>query len=225
MKTRMAIAALGAAISLNTQTFANLWTFSGNYVSGAQASMLQASDGNFYGTTQGNSNTVGTVFRITPAGTLTTLFTFSQAAVEGASPLALTAASDGNFYGMTSTAGPNSGGTIFKITPGGTLTTIYSFTPQQTGSGLSGMLVQGADGNFYGTSASGGANNSGWFFKLTPAGGLTPLYNFGPLASDAGPPGFVLRGIDGNFYGTTNPGDLTSGTVYKITPGGALTVL
>jgi len=258
------------------QTFANLWTFRGTFVFGAEASLIQGSDGNFYGftndggvhaegtvfkmtpagvlttiynfgststdgagpnslfqgvdgnfygTTQGNSGAVGTVFQLTPTGTLTTLFAFSLATVDGASPSSLIIGSDGNFYGMTNSAGGNSGGTIFKLTPAGVLTTVYSFTPQQTGAGLVGTLLQGSDGNFYGTSTGGGIANAGFLFKLTPGGVLTILYSFGGIANNPGPPGSLIQGTDGNFYGTTNPGDSISGTVYKITPGGALSTL
>jgi uncharacterized protein (TIGR03437 family) len=278
--TRAAVPLLlaAAAISLHGQSFANLWTFSGNYVFGAEATLIQGTDGNFYGitsdggshalgtvfkitpagtlttlynfgtlstdgagpnsfiqgpdgnfygTTLGNANIVGNIFKITPTGTLTTLFTFSMASVEGASPLGLINGSDGNFYGMTNTGGPNTGGTVFKMTPAGVLTTVYSFTPQQTGAGLTGTLVQGSDGNFYGTSVTGGQSNSGWVYKLTPAGVLSILYYFGPIATDSGPPSSLIEGTDGNFYGVTNPGSNSSisGTIYKITPGGTLSVL
>ncbi|MGO8671844.1 MAG: choice-of-anchor tandem repeat GloVer-containing protein, partial [Capsulimonadaceae bacterium] len=129
------------------------------------SSLMQASDGNFYGTTQGGG-TYGTVFRITPIGALTTLYSFSGP--DGAWPFnfdgPLAQGSDGNFYGTTYFGGTYGYGTVFKITPDGVLTSLYSFTGQADGGGYprSGV-VQGIDGNFYGT-----AGNT--VFKITPGG-------------------------------------------------------
>jgi uncharacterized repeat protein (TIGR03803 family) len=90
-------------------------------------------------------------------------------------------------------------------------------------------LIQGRDGNFYGTSVFGGQDGAGTVFKLTPAGALTALYAFCAQASctdGENPGGALALGIDGNFYGTTfNEGAHSLGTIFKLTPGGALTVL
>ncbi len=101
------------------------------------------------------------------------------------------------------------------------LTTLWSFN-LATGGGL----VQGADGNFYGTTFQGGGNRSGSVFKITLAGALSTIYNFGSTASDGFDPSGLTRGNDGNFYGTTaGGGAYGNGTAFKITPGGALTTL
>ena len=126
---------------------------------------MQATDGNFYGTTAETGPTVrpcGTVFKITPSGTLTTLYSFCSQAVARTAAIparALVQATDGNFYGTTELAGPTTAGTVFKITPSGTLTTLYSFCSQgdcTDGETPSAGLVQATDGNFYGTTSAGG---------------------------------------------------------------------
>lgn len=234
--------------------FTTLANFDGTDGTGPQAALVQADDGNFYGTTaiggnyagncqsQGNFG-CGTVFKITPAGTLSKLYGFCSRAncSDGAFPLAgLVQASDGNFYGTTSGGGANlcgvyGCGTVYKITSAGALTTLYSFCAQphcSDGSAPSAGLVQGTDGNFYGTT-------SGTVFKITPAGALTTLYTFcssGWPCTDGIYPNALVQGMDGNFYGTTYmggayeycsgpPGDGSCGTVFKITPSGALTTL
>ncbi len=118
---------------------------------------------------------------------------------------------------------------MFRITPSGTLTTLYSFNPPNPTAMPSGM-VQGSDGNFYGTTFTGGTNNQGMIFKLTPDGTLTTLYSFsGPDGQD---PNGLIQGTDGNFYGTTQAGgDLSCGsgggcgTVFRITASGVMTTL
>ena len=143
--------------------------------------LIQATDGNFYGTTpEGGANYpgFGTVFKITPSGTLTVLHSFDGADGER-SFAALVQGTDGNFYGTTSFGGgnPNYGGTVFKITPSGTLTTLHSFGSGD-GSGASAGLIQATDGNFYGTTSGFGVNNLGTVFKITPSGTLTTLHTF-----------------------------------------------
>ena len=173
--------------------------------------LVQGTDGNLYGTTAGGGvgGGFGTVFKITPGGTLTTLHSFSG--TDGANPSgALVQGTDGNYYGTTVSGGvPYNVGTIFKITPGGTLTTLHSFSGTD-GANPSGALVQGTDGNFY------GITTSGTVFEMTPSGLLTTLYT--SLSLFGG--GSLVQGTDGNFYGTS-----LRGTVFKITPSGVLTTL
>ncbi len=149
----------------------------------------------------------------------------------GAEPMAaLLQGTDGNLYGTTYEGGANGyTGTVFKITIGGTLTTLYSFCSQSNcgdGQWPYGALIQGIDGNFYGTTAYGGASNFyGTVFKITPSGTLTTLHSF-----DNSEGGYPLAGLlqtaDGNLYGTTSDyGPNGDGTVFKITPSGALTTL
>ena len=224
------------AIAAQAQTFttlANLGGVAGEFPE--YMSLVQGTDGNFYGTTSGGGSTAsggfgaGTVFKMTPAGTLTTLYTFdfSDEANNGATPWAgLIHASDGNFYGTTK--GNNYYGSVFKITPGGALTTLHTFDSTD-GFFPEAPLVQGSDGNFYGTTNAGGAGRHGTVFKITSSGALTTLHNFCPncgALDGAGPMGALIQATDGNFYGTTYGGGAAgSGTVFKMTPAGALTTL
>jgi uncharacterized repeat protein (TIGR03803 family) len=173
--------------------------------------LVQGSDGNFYGTTErGGVNDKGTVFKLTPAGVLTTLvkFTSNDATI----PNGLVQGSGGNFYGTTKQGGASGYGTVFKMTPAGVLTTLVEFTGNGTinkGEAPIAGLVQGSDGNFYGTTSVGGTNapdghyGYGTVFKMTPAGVLTTLVTFtdnGATNMGVSPNGLVL-GSDGNFYG------------------------
>ncbi len=215
--------------------------------------LVQGADGSFYGVAQGGGNGncsgisgigCGVVFKVTPSGTLTVLHAF--AGPEGADPYAgLTLGADGNFYGTTQHGGSgnnnicieNSGlgcGTIFKITSSGTLTTIYNFCSQTNcvdGYGPQGALVQGTDGNFYGTAHWGGnmqGNGNGTIFRISPSGGLTTLHSFAGYPMDgAYPIGGLIQGTDGNFYGTTSSAGshFTGGTIYQMTPSGAVNTL
>ncbi|MGB6744019.1 MAG: choice-of-anchor tandem repeat GloVer-containing protein [Terracidiphilus sp.] len=213
------------------QTFTTLVSFDGTDGAYSTANLIQASDGNFYGTTSGGgANSDGSVFRITPSGALTTLYSFcsKSSCSDGANPLGgLIQASDGNLYGTTEL------GTVFKITLSGTLTTLGG-----TG-GLDPLagLIQGKDGNLYGVTARGGANtctlrpgyrvSCGTVFKITPGGTVTTLASFNQ-ASGFAPSSPLIQATDGNFYGTAPEGGATYpglGTVYKITPSGTLTVL
>ena len=201
------------------------------------AGLIQASDGNLYGTTpQGGTNFGnGTVFKITTSGTVTTLFSFACSGDSGCRPAAgLVQGSDGNFYGTTSQGGPggNNAGAVFKITPSGTLTTLYNFCSQNNcsdGDNSNGALIQGTDGNFYGTTKAGGAHGAGTVFKITSGGTLTTLYSFcagGYPCADGESPYAGLVQAGGDFYGTTYLGGADNvGTVFRVTPSGTLTTL
>ena len=207
-----------------------------NKGSSPYAALVQGSDGNFYGTTRlGGASNLGTVFKMTPAGVLTTLieFTGNGASNKGNEPYAaLVLASDGNFYGTTRAGGANNLGTVFKMTPLGVLTTLVEFTGNgATNKGRDPLaaLVQGTDGNLYGTTQTGGANGAGTVFKMTPAGVLTTLVEFtGNGAANKGsePYAALVQGSDGLFYGTTGGGGANNfGTVFKVTAAGVLTTL
>jgi len=219
-------------IALPAQTFTTLHSFEGMDGAYPYAELVQAIDGNLYGTTyQGGANGSGTVFKITPSGTLTTLYSFCSQSncTDGRNPDAgLVQATDGNLYGTAPFGGAYDEGTVFKITPSGTLTTLYSFCSQSgcpDGYWPVTALVQGTDGNFYGTAYGGGANGWGTVFKVTPSGTLTTLHSFG-LRDGEEPEAVLVQATDGSFYGTT-PGGGTygGGTVFKITPSGTLTTL
>ncbi len=216
-------------ISASAQTLTTLVSFDGTNGAAPSASLIQASDGNLYGTTEyggpvsgceGGFNPCGTVFKITTSGTLTTLHTFVYS--DGAFPVSpVVQGSDGNFYGTNQGEGDSGGyGAIFKMTPSGTLT-VLSLTSSPAG------LVEGRDGNFYGTTPGGGY---GTVFKITPSGTLTTLHTFDGTDGKNPQAGLIL-GTDGNFYGTTYSGGGSTycgggcGTVFKITPSGSLTTL
>ncbi len=139
------------------------------------AELVQGSDSNFYGTTFfGGTSTncfggCGTVFRITPSGAETNLYSFVGPPNDGANPGAgLVQGSDSNFYGTTEQGGANGLGTVFRISPSGAETNLYSFGSQPNdGTDPFAVLVQGSDSNFYGTTSGGGTNGAGTVFKLT----------------------------------------------------------
>jgi uncharacterized repeat protein (TIGR03803 family) len=223
----------------------NLHTFCSTTCTDGQmprTNLIQARNGDLYGTTNvgGTSHNAGTIFQLTPSGTLTTVYDFCQLTncADGASPLgfgSLIQATDGNLYGTTRTGGKGFG-TIYQLSPSGTLKTIYKFCKGGAGTHpcLDGAnpdgLVEGLDGNFYGTTTGGGANGDGEVFKVTRYGGLTPIYSFCSLAGCAdgtGPTGLLL-GSDGNFYGTTSnlgSNGAVPNTIFQVTPTGAYTVL
>jgi uncharacterized protein (TIGR03437 family) len=185
------------------------------------AGLIQATDGNFYGTTSGGNAADGTVFKITPEGTLTTLYAFGLVSGDGYYPSGgLIQAKDGNFYGTTTQGGANgNGGAIFRITPAGTLTTTYSFSGGSDGGEPWAGLIQASDGNFYGTTAYGGANGWGTIFEITPAGALITLHSF-TGTDGARPLGALVQGNDGKLYGTTCYGGTSAGsdgTIFSLT--------
>ena len=232
-----------SASPIAAQTFTTLVNFDGTDGGNSTAGLTRATDGNFYGTTStGGANSAGTIFRISPSGALTTIYSFCPQAgcPDGAYPKgALLQASDGNLYGTTYGLGfSNTTGTIFKITLSGTLTTLYTFSTTGTGGQypLAG-LIQGKDGNLYGTTSRGSANictirptynvHCGTIFKITTSGTLTTLASF-DQAHGFSPSSPLVQGTDGNFYGTTPMGGANYpgfGTVFEVTPTGTLTVL
>jgi uncharacterized repeat protein (TIGR03803 family) len=227
-------------------TFATLLNFDSTNGANSSAGMIQAKDGNLYGTTaNGGANNDGSVFKITTSGSLTTLYSFCSlsACADGANPAGgVIQATDGNFYGTTEL------GTIFKITSSGTLTTLNSLDGADGEFPVSG-LVEGTDGNLYGTASEGGANSNcsttlvdhkagaqdniaprkfvscGTVFKVTLSGTVTTLASL-TMASGFRPSAPLLQANDGNFYGTAQEGGTSDlGTIFKVTPGGTLTTL
>jgi uncharacterized repeat protein (TIGR03803 family) len=208
-------------------TLTMLHSFDGTDGKRPRAALIQAADGNFYGTASSGGPflcSCGTVFKITPSGTLTTLHSFAN--TDGAYPYAgLVQGSDGNLYGTTYGGGLIGEGTVFKITTSGMLTMLHSFNGTVEGTGSVTALVQGTDGNFYGTASTGGAHSDGTVFKITPGGTLKTLHDFDGTDGSL-PNAGLVQGTDGNFYGTTpSGGSKAAGTVFKITPSGTLTTL
>jgi uncharacterized repeat protein (TIGR03803 family) len=170
----------------------------------------------------------GAITVASPAQTLTTLVNFAY--TNGAEPLyeSLVPDPDGNLYGTTNGAGAHNGGIVFKMTPSGTLTVLYSFCGGSNcsdGNQPDTGLTLGSDGNFYGVTTAGGASGDGTVFRITPSGDFTLLHTF--TGSDgADPQGALVLASDGNFYGTTTSGGSHDfGTVFRITPGGTFTTI
>jgi uncharacterized repeat protein (TIGR03803 family) len=142
----------------------------------------------------------------------------------------LTLGTDGNFYGTTSNGGNDSSGTVFKMTPTGTLTVLYTFTGGNDGKSPMAPPIQATNGNFYGTTLLGGLDGAGTVYELTPAGKLTTLVQFNETDGTQ-PLGPLVQANDGNFYGTTTLGNNNCGfddicaTIFKVTPSGAFTQL
>jgi uncharacterized repeat protein (TIGR03803 family) len=192
--------------------------------------LVQGSDGFLYGTTeQGGTNNDGTVFKISTDGALDYLHEFTGAPDDGEDPDGgLVQGSDGNFYGTTSLGGTNEAGTVFKMSTNGVLTILYSFTGINDGREPGGELVQGRDGNFYGTTyKGGGTNDAGTEFKISTNGMLTTLWSFTGGDDGGNPYNGLVQGSDGNFYGTTVGGGTNDdeGTVFQIDTNGVLTSL
>jgi len=191
--------------------------------------LIEGTDGNFYGTTgAGGANDQGTVFEITPSGTQTVLHTFAKTGSDGKQPYAgLIQGSDGAFYGTTYFGGTNNLGTVFKVASDGTETVLYSFAGGSDAANPYAGLIQGRDGNFYGTSYNGGAQGVGTIYEVTPGGTETVLYSFAGGTSDgANPEAGVIEGTDGDLYGATYLGGLSGmGTVFELTAGGTETIL
>jgi uncharacterized repeat protein (TIGR03803 family) len=214
------------------QTFSVLATFNAADGNSPMGSLVQGLDGNLYGTSnQGGASPCsfcGTVFRITPDGTLTTLHSFAGA--DGAFPGGgLVQAPGGNFYGTTESGGSNGAGTVFEITPSGTLTTLYSFSGADGSHPVAALLLS-RGGNLYGTTERGGTSTKcsggcGTVFKIAPGGPLTALHSF--TATDGSHPvAALVEAEDGYLYGgTVSGGAKNDGTIFKITPKGTLTTV
>lgn len=196
------------------------------------AGLTLGANGNFYGTTTyGGAHNAGTIFSITPSGKLTTLYSFCSQSncADGEFVYGpLLQAKNGQFYGATTEGGAHEAGTVFSITAAGKFVTLHNFD-YKDGAFSYGRLVQAAKGNLMGTTLSGGLREDGTIFQMTPAGKVTTLYNFCANAyctDGAGPFAGLLKGANGNFYGTTGSGGTGSqGTIFEITPAGKLTTL
>ena len=169
--------------------------------------IVQGRDGNLYSTSNdGGTSNAGTVFKFTPAGQVSVLYSFDG--VTGAFPSSgLTLGTDGNFYGTTFENGPSNYGTVFKITPRGKLTVLHAFD-NSDGAAPWGAPVEGTDGAYYGTTEEGGSAGCGTVYRVTAGGAFKSLYSFDgtygcqPLAP-------LVLGNDGTFYGTPLQGGTT----------------
>jgi uncharacterized repeat protein (TIGR03803 family) len=219
----------GAIFKLCNGTYQVIHSMDG-YMEGAflRSGLVQGSDGNFYGmANQGGYYGYGTIYKVTPTGALAVLRNLNGS-TDGANPYgALIQGKDGFFYGMTYAGGSKGYGTIFKISSTGAFTLLRTLDKNVDGSHPIGDLLQGTDGNFYGMTYSGGAKGFGTIFKMTSAGMLTVLNHLDYYSLNGAVPfGSLIQARDGNFYGLLNYGGAYGyGTVFKMTPAGAMTAL
>jgi uncharacterized repeat protein (TIGR03803 family) len=198
--------------------------------SGPWGGLTLGTDGNLYGTTTtGGKVAAGTVFKLTPSGTLTTLWSFDNGTDAGAPWYPPFEGLDGNFYGASNTVYAGDYGAFYKLTPKATppdsekVLVDFNYTNGDDPN----LPVQGTDGNFYGTAVYGGTNRFGVVYKITAGGAITVLHNFAGYPNDGTyPEGTLVQGTDGNFYGTTYQGGANNlGSIFRITPTGTLTLL
>jgi uncharacterized repeat protein (TIGR03803 family) len=229
-----------AVVAATAQTYTDLYTYpnTDNNTSGITypSVLSQGQDGNLYSTIETNGTTYGSVYKMTTSGTPPTLlYSFcaekAPCALTGGYPEGgVTLGFDGNLWGTTAGGGAHGAGTVFKLTPAGALTSVYSFANAKDDSAPIYTVIQGQDGNMYGVSEEQYAGQAGSFFKLTTKGKITP-YPFNPNLTQGATPNLPVEGTDGNFYGTTQlGGDLSCGlhgcgAIYKVTSGGKITVL
>jgi uncharacterized repeat protein (TIGR03803 family) len=188
-----------------------LHSFEGSDGSYPAGGLIQAISGGLYGTTLEGGNGAGTVFKITLAGVFTSLYSFTNGADGGAPLGGVVEATDGDFYGPTQSGGEYGNGTIFVMTPNGTVTTAYNFcSPTSCGTADPvGGLIQATDGNLYGTTSG------GTIFNMTPGGQLTTL-----LTVPGGLTARLLQATNGNVYGTTAQGGTNyEGTIFGLSVG------
>jgi uncharacterized repeat protein (TIGR03803 family) len=197
---------------------------------------LVYSGGYYYGTTQQGSEyngvyNSGTIFRISSSGAYKVVHNFTGCCGtgDGDNPAAgLTFASDGNFYGTTQHGGTSDNGTVFKMTPAGTVTILYSFASDDpNGTEPWSALIEASNGNLYGTCYSGGAFEAGTVFRISRAGVIKKLYDFTTASGNVGygPRAGVIQASDGNLYGTAWQGGGDGiGAIYQLTLGGVATL-
>jgi uncharacterized repeat protein (TIGR03803 family) len=225
-----------------------LYTFPGNNSQGADpvGGVIRDSAGNLYGTTssEGGNLDFGTVFKLSPSGSLTTLHTFGFGEAGDSPQAGLIMDSSGNLYGTTA-QGFQDSGSVFKLSPSGAITYLHKFAGHEGAFPTAGLIMDHS-GNLYGTTQDGGAYGVGTVFKLSSSGVLTTLTSFSPINAFTGlnrdgayPFGGLVMDSNGNLYGTTDNGGAFGvppnpslgqagtgfGTIFKISPDGTFTNL
>jgi uncharacterized repeat protein (TIGR03803 family) len=218
-----------AVTNLSAQIFKSLASFDGtNGAITYHETLAQGTDGALHGTTErGGVGTecayeCGTIFRITPSGTLTSLFSFDSA--NGANPYSgLTLDTNGALYGTTCNGGTNNDGTVFRVV-GSTVTTLHNFDGSH-GACPQGDLVLASNGELYGTTTLGGSFGFGTIFRISPGGTFASLHSFDNSEDGMSPNGGLVQAPNGLLYGTDQGGPQASGTVFSVTPAGVLTTI
>jgi len=212
-----------------------LYSFTGG-ADGADpyAGVISDGKGNLYGTTfLGGPSGAGVVFTVSPEGKETVIYSFCRQAncADGKQPPSgVISDANGNLYGTTWGGGASNEGVVFKVSPKGEETVLYSFTGGADGANPYAGVISDAKGNLYGTTSGGGASSSGVVFEVSPKGEETVLYSFCTqtnCADGAHPQaGGLIFDAKGNLYGTTAGGGAwSSGVVFKVSPKGQETVL
>jgi uncharacterized repeat protein (TIGR03803 family) len=217
-------------------SFGTITNMSGAFLDGTfpEGVLVQGKDRSLYGTTTSDgAYGYGTVFNVTTNGPFTVLYSFGAVTngdgtpLDGGGPEAgLVQGRDGSFYGTTAYGGTSDSGTVFQITTNGAFSTLYSFTGGSDGASPYCTLVQGTDGNLYGTTAYGGdSNGDGTIFRITTNGTLTTLYTFTGGSDSANPVAGLVQANDGNFYGTASGQNVGNGAIFRVTANGTFTTL
>jgi uncharacterized repeat protein (TIGR03803 family) len=213
------------AVCAQAQTLTYLAQFNGTNGTNPYGSLVQATDGNFYGATRSGTFPYDGIFRVTPSGQISSVYTFCSLpkCADGEYTTAPILGSDGNLYGVSS-GGSNYtwSGALYRLTLEGQLTTLYTFCPQANcvGGEIPNGIIQGSDGNFYGTTSEGGTHDAGTIFQVSSTGTFKLLHSFcgGGCAGGGGPLVPLMQGSDGNFYGTTQNSE--GGVVFELTSSG-----
>jgi uncharacterized repeat protein (TIGR03803 family) len=203
------------------------------------AGLTEGADGNFYGTSYfGGDKNGGSIFKVTPSGTFTLLRSLGENKRDAYFPYGgVVQGPDGNLYGTTLRGGVNDKGTVFRISTSGSDFSIIASFAGSDGENPEGTLIVGADGNLYGTTLQGGSSNRGTIFRVTTGGSVSTVYSFPSLGAfntlglstnetGANPRAGLFLAADGNYYGTAYQGGANGyGTVFRMTPGGAVSVV
>jgi len=212
-----------------------LWEFGYGLDTLYPQGLIRGNNGHLYGAGQyGGQNLWGGVFEFVPgvgakygpSGTESVLASFAAGTDSDRPAASVVQASDGNFYGTTYAGGTHGMGTVFKVTPSGSRAVLWSFGSGTDGNFPKSSLIQGRDGNLYGTTSGGGQFGNGTVFEITLTGTESVLWSFGSGTDGSGPEAGLVEASDGNLYGVTSFGGTQSnGTLFKLTHAGVETVL
>lgn len=210
---------LFATSGLQAQSFSVIHSFSGSDGSGPLAGLAIDSKGNLYGTTNsGGAHSAGAVFKANGSVQERVLYSFGSIANDGANPeSSLIFDESGNLYGTTFSGGASGNGIVFKLTPKGVETVLYSFAGGTDGASPEARLAMDKSGNLYGTTTAGGVSGEGTVFEISKAGQHSVLYSFGGGSDGTDPVAGVTLDAKGNLYGTTAAGGSYGyGTVFEL---------